>query len=341
MAATVRVGFIGAGGFSQSRLIPNFKEIPGVELIAVANSTPESSSRVASEFGFQRPAADWRAVAEAPDIDAIVLGTRTDTHHSMIPSILDAGKHLLSMNALVRDADQGRDVVAAARKHAHLATLVYPAAAGPFYLVEDDLVRSYLDAGYVGDVLQAFVFWYTPFFGLGSMFAPAASWLGAHTRVFGYRKDLDGPSFEGPRGRPITPQINGALTELGSGALLSYQHTTFTDPSARARFEIRGTAGVLVCYAVAEGAYVVPESGETGRLFGAKHGDSELQPLPVPDGVNPTGPNVEVEFIAAVRGERAASAAIPRFWDALAAIEFANAWRESVDTGAWREIGSA
>ena len=142
MVETVRVGFIGAGGFSRSRLIPNLKQIPGVELVAVANSTPESSARVASEFGFQRAAADWRAVVEAPDVDAIVLGTRTDMHSAMIPSILDGGKHLLSMNALARTAEEAHAMVAAARHNADRVTFVYPAAVGPFYLVEDDLVRS-------------------------------------------------------------------------------------------------------------------------------------------------------------------------------------------------------
>ena len=339
MVETVRVGFIGAGGFSRSRLIPNLKQIPGVELVAVANSTPESSARVASEFGFQRAAADWRAVVEAPDVDAIVLGTRTDMHSAMIPSILDGGKHLLSMNALARTAEEAHAMVAAARHNADRVTFVYPAAVGPFYLVEDDLVRSYLDAGYVGDILQATASWYTPFFGLGSMFTPAASWLGAHTRVFGYRKNLDAPPFEGPRGRPVTPQVNVALAELSSGALLTYQHTTFADASGTARFEIRGTDGVLVCYAAAGGEYVAPAAGETASLFGAKHGSGKLERLPVPDGVSPTGPVVEVEFIAAVGGERPASPAIPRFSDALAAIEFTDAWRESVDAGAWREVG--
>jgi len=241
------------------------------------------------------------------------------------------------MNALVRTTEETRDVTALARKHPGLVTLVYPAAVGPFYLIEDDVMRHYLDAGYVGDVLQATTTWYTPFFGLGSMYAPAARWLGAHARVFGYRRDLDAPPFEGPRGRAVKPQVNGAIVELSSGAIIDYRHTTFADASGTARFEIRGTAGVLVCIAAGAGAYSSLAPGATGTVLGARHGE-ELRALPVPAGVSATGPVIEAEFIAAVRGEREASPAVPRFWDALGAVEFTDAWRESVDGGGWRDV---
>ena len=52
--STVRIGCIGAGGYSRRVLLPNFKKIPGVELVVVANSSQPSTDAVAKEFGFAR-----------------------------------------------------------------------------------------------------------------------------------------------------------------------------------------------------------------------------------------------------------------------------------------------
>ena len=38
---TIRVGFVGAGKNTQSRHIPGFRKLPGIELVAVANRTKE------------------------------------------------------------------------------------------------------------------------------------------------------------------------------------------------------------------------------------------------------------------------------------------------------------
>ena len=64
-AETIRVGFVGAGKNTQSRHIPGFRKLAGVELVAVANRTKESGERVAREFGIARVYADWRELVGA------------------------------------------------------------------------------------------------------------------------------------------------------------------------------------------------------------------------------------------------------------------------------------
>ena len=57
---TVRLGYIGAGAYSRRVLLPNFRKVPGVELVVVANSSQETSDAIANEFGFAHSVADWR-----------------------------------------------------------------------------------------------------------------------------------------------------------------------------------------------------------------------------------------------------------------------------------------
>lgn len=329
---TVRIGYIGAGAYSRRVLLPNFKKVPGVELVVVANSSRETSDAVAKAFGFARTAANWREVVGADDIDAIVVGTRTEAHYEMIPPVLEAGRHVLSMNALCRNATQARELTAKAAEHPNLVTLVYPAGGAAYFLREDAMMRHLLDDGYVGTVLQVADYWYAPFFGLGSMFEVGSRWFGRHTRILGYRRgyNVQGATVAGRAGRgEVRAETNIAMAELASGALISYQHSTVAGETARPRWEIIGSNGYVVAYA---GTANAPAS-----FFGARRGSRELEPLPIPPEYS-DGVSVEADFIAAIRGERLPARAVPRFEDAMRLLQFGEVWRESTEKGGWCDL---
>ncbi|MBI4203249.1 MAG: Gfo/Idh/MocA family oxidoreductase [Chloroflexi bacterium] len=336
---TVRIGYIGAGNFSQRRLIPQLKRIPGVELVVIANSTPESSRKVADAFGFSRIAEDWHGVVEATDIDAIVVGTRTAMHPEMCVPVLEAGKHLLTMNAIAGDLQGAQAMLRAAQTHPNLAALVYP---GQFYLREEAMMQRLLRDGYVGKVLHVFTYWYSRFFGLGSQFEIANRWFGPHSKVFGYRRGFElPPPGTDQQARDVRPESNVVLGEMESGAAITYIHSTVGGDSALWRFEVYGDQGSIVCYPSGQAAGF-PGQVKTG-FFGAKTADKELQPLPVPDELkDPSGElrsvAVEAEFIATVRSEREPARAVPRFLDGVRLLEFADAWRKSAEAGAWVEV---
>ena len=328
----IRLGYIGAGGYSRRVLLPNFQKIPDVELTVVANSTRESSETVAKTFGFGRVAADWREVVDAGDVDAIVVGTRTEAHFEMIPPILDAGRHVLSMNALCRNAAQARELVKKAAEHPDLVSLVYPAGGPAYFLREDAMMRHLIDDGYIGTVLQVADYWYAPFFGLGSMFEVGSRWFGQHTRLFGYRRgyDVEGATVAARPGRgAVRPETNIALAELASGAMITYEHSTVAGDTARARWEIMGSAGYVVAYA---GTADAPAT-----FHGARRGSKSLEVLPVPPEYD-HGVSVEADFIAAIRGEREPALAVPRFTDAMRLLQFGEMWRKSSEAGCWVQL---
>lgn len=330
---TVRLGYIGAGRFSRSRLLPSFKKIPGVELLAVSNSSEESGQRVAQEFGFQRVYTDWRELVNAPDIDAVVIGTHPPLHQDMCLQALDAEKHVLVLNAIAATLEESKDMHQKARDKSNLVTLVYP---GQFYLREDALMCSLLEEGYVGQVLHVADYWYTRFFSLGSQFEVARRWFGEHTRVFGYRKnfDIEVQAID-QRPGPVRADTNVVVGELESGGTVTYLHSTMAGPINLARFEVYGSEGTLVCYSYGQACEGV---------YGAKAGETELRPIPVPPHMqdawaylNASIP-VEADFIAAIREGKFPSPAIPRFWDGVKLMEFAQAWRSSIDRGSWIDL---
>src|SRR6266567_284162 len=72
----LRIGIVGAGNIVRTRHLPALKQNPDVEIVAVSNSTYESSERFCSE---NVPGAtaikNWPELVALPDIDIIWIGT--------------------------------------------------------------------------------------------------------------------------------------------------------------------------------------------------------------------------------------------------------------------------
>ena len=124
---TIRVGFVGAGANTRKHHIPKLRAQPGVELVAVANRTKESSERVAREFGIPRVYDDWRNLVRAPDVDAVCIGTWPYVHCAITLAALDAGKHVLCEARMAMDAAEARRMLDGARRAPHLITQLVPA----------------------------------------------------------------------------------------------------------------------------------------------------------------------------------------------------------------------
>ena len=90
--ANINLGFIGAGSFAQSYLLPNFKKIPYVHLKGVATATGISARNVAEKFHFEYCTSDYREILADPKIDCVVIATRHNLHAKLSIEALKSGK---------------------------------------------------------------------------------------------------------------------------------------------------------------------------------------------------------------------------------------------------------
>jgi len=88
-----RIGFIGAGQYATSRLIPAFRH-SNVILESVASSAGISSVHAARKYGFHSATSDVSSILENDAIDAVVIATRHDSHAALVVRALGAGKHV-------------------------------------------------------------------------------------------------------------------------------------------------------------------------------------------------------------------------------------------------------
>jgi len=154
MARPVRIGIVGAGANTRSRHIPGFKAIPGVELVAVSNRTRASAEKVAAEFGIGRVAETWREIVEAPDIDAVCIGTWPNLHGRVTTAALRAGKHVLTEARMARNLAEAEAMYAEAQAHPQLVAQIVPA---PMSLPFDAAISGLLRDGTLGELREVCV----------------------------------------------------------------------------------------------------------------------------------------------------------------------------------------
>jgi predicted dehydrogenase/threonine dehydrogenase-like Zn-dependent dehydrogenase len=92
-AGSVSVGFIGSGNYATAVLIPAFRAA-GARLLSVASSTGVSGLHAGRKFAFEETTTDTDRILSNPQIQALVIVTRHDTHADLVCQALGSGKHV-------------------------------------------------------------------------------------------------------------------------------------------------------------------------------------------------------------------------------------------------------
>jgi polar amino acid transport system substrate-binding protein len=90
----VGIGFIGAGSYAQSHLLPNIPKSGRVKKIGVMTATSTGSRSVAERFGFEFCTGEEKDITANADINTIFIATRHDTHAQYVAKALKAGKNV-------------------------------------------------------------------------------------------------------------------------------------------------------------------------------------------------------------------------------------------------------
>jgi predicted dehydrogenase len=282
--------------------------MPGVEIVAVANRSLESSQRAADEFDIPRAYADWEQLLAADGIDAVLIGTWPYMHRTITLAALDSGRHVLCQARMANNAAEAHEMLRASQRHANLVCQLVPSSSG--YSIDRALL-SLLGSDLLGEVLSVEVqrrqrgfanfggeldWRHNPEFSginvlnVGAIYELMMRWLGPGNRVMAKTR-VHVPTRRDERGvsRPATiPDHVEVLYELGNGAPV---HMTFSETTGLSRGNdtwIFGSEGTI---------HVDNEQ----NIFVGRRGDRDLAPHPNP----PEGQfrhRVEEEFINAIRG---------------------------------------
>ena len=112
-AGPVQIGLIGAGNFANRILLPALVSDERVHLQGVCTASGLTAQQVAARFGFAEATSDAEALIDDPDVNAVVVATRHDSHAKLAARALRAGKVVFCEKPLATTWDDLEDVAAA------------------------------------------------------------------------------------------------------------------------------------------------------------------------------------------------------------------------------------
>ncbi|GAB2603503.1 dehydrogenase [Paractinoplanes abujensis] len=114
--AVIGAGMVGrahANAYRQAATVFG-PEQPAPRLVAIADLHEPFAADAAARYGYERAETDWRAVVEAPDVDAVSVAVANNLHREIVEAALAAGKHVLCEKPLAPSVADGEAMVAAA-----------------------------------------------------------------------------------------------------------------------------------------------------------------------------------------------------------------------------------
>ena len=157
MADTIGVAVIG-GGMAGRAHAAGYRtattlfgtDRPDVRLVAIADTNTAVADDTAKRYGYQRAEYDWRAIADAPDIDAVSVVVANHLHREIVEGLLAAGKHVLCEKPLAGALADAEAMVAAAEQSDRVTAVGYTYRRSP----AAEAIRRELAAGTIGELIH-------------------------------------------------------------------------------------------------------------------------------------------------------------------------------------------
>ena len=105
----LRVGLLGCGRIGQVHA-RSIKALDGVRVVAVSDAVPAAAEALAQVTG--AATRDTAAILSGADVDAVVIGTPTDTHFDLIQGAAEAGKAIFCEKPVDMSVDNIRACIA-------------------------------------------------------------------------------------------------------------------------------------------------------------------------------------------------------------------------------------
>ena len=316
--APIRVGVIGAGANTRKKHIPGLMAQPDVEIIAVANRTPESSARAAAEFDIPRACKSWQEIITNPDIDAVCIGTWPYMHATLTCAALNAGKHVLVEARMASNRKEAKAMLLASQQNPGLIAQIVPS---PITLAFDRTIKELIGKGFIGDLIavdarlapgstfpnpdspvhwrQDRTFSGNNIMAMGIWYEGIIRWTGPTTSVQSlgqtvvkYRKNKSGE-----RVAMTIPDYIDVLSDFAQGGQLHLSMSNVTGHAPAADVYVFGTEGTL--------RLVTNDSAEL-TLWAGSRDDVSLKAVEIPEAKRGSW-RVEEEFIRCIRGEERVS----------------------------------
>jgi predicted dehydrogenase/threonine dehydrogenase-like Zn-dependent dehydrogenase len=105
------IGFIGAGNYASSMLLPHLARLDAARLVHVATTRSLSAVNAQRRFGFTTASTTAEAVLDDKSLDAIFIVTRHHTHADLVCRALETGKAVFVEKPLALTGDELQRII--------------------------------------------------------------------------------------------------------------------------------------------------------------------------------------------------------------------------------------
>jgi len=112
--ATLRIGVLGAARIAPMAVIRPAHAVPDVRVVSVAARDPTRARTFARKQGIPRFHETYEALIQDPEIDAVYIALPNNLHAEWSIRALRAGKHVLCEKPMASNAEEARQMAAAA-----------------------------------------------------------------------------------------------------------------------------------------------------------------------------------------------------------------------------------
>jgi len=107
----LRMAIAGAGNFVCNLHLPNMERLEEqIEIAAVMSRTGHQAAEVARQFGAGYATTDFDELLNDADVDAVLIGSRHDSHAELALRALEAGKHVFVEKPLALNPEDLRTI---------------------------------------------------------------------------------------------------------------------------------------------------------------------------------------------------------------------------------------
>jgi predicted dehydrogenase len=149
-----KVAIIGSGAIGQDH-VASFKLHPAVQVVAVADVSPDRARETAERFGVPEIFTDYKELLARTDIDVVSIALPNYLHAKVALDALRAGKHVMLDKPMATNARDGAKLAAAAAKSGKLFMV------GQNFRFNGDTqtAKQVVDAGTIGEIYHAKTSW--------------------------------------------------------------------------------------------------------------------------------------------------------------------------------------
>ncbi|MBA3943572.1 MAG: Gfo/Idh/MocA family oxidoreductase [Herpetosiphonaceae bacterium] len=125
MTASLRIGFVGAGGIARAMQIPTFQKNDKVQVVAIADVVQQAVDAAVVDFGIPHGYTDYREMFTKEELNAVVVCTPNKFHAPISIAALDQGLHVLCEKPMALNATEAAAMTRAARASGKILMIAY------------------------------------------------------------------------------------------------------------------------------------------------------------------------------------------------------------------------